>query len=387
MKHMKRIQLIALAALLLIYGGVSCRSGEKGSEENEGTSPVYDLVLSEQQFLNAGMELGSIREEELKTVITVAGSIDVPPENRAVLSAYHAGFIKAIPLLVGDRVTAGQTVVTLENPEFVKLQQEYLEVAGQMDFLKSEYDRHKVLLEEQITSRKNFLLAESNYRSALATYNGLRKKLELLQISPSEAETGNISSSIPVRAPISGKISRVYASRGQFIAPSDPILEIINNDHIHLELSVYEKDILQIKPGQAINFTIPETSADSYTAEVYLVGSSLDPATRTVKVHGHLDESTPDNLAIGMFVEAGIVTGSSKLAVLPDEAIVKTDMVNYACLLQEENENGYVFKRVELQTGDSQGGFTVLRNSGDFPEGTKFLTKGAYRLLGESMGH
>ncbi len=383
---MKRLHLIVLASLMACIGS-SCGTGDTRAENNEGAVKDEGIVLSREQFAKGGMELGGIRREDLNTVVSVAGTIDVPPENRAILSAYHAGYIKAIPLLVGDIVRAGQVVATLENPEFVQLQQEYLEVAAQMDFLKEEYERHKILLEEQISSRKNFLQAESNYNSAMASYSGLRKKLELLQINPGEAEAGNISSSIPVRAPIGGKVSRVYASRGQFIAPSDPIMEIINKEHIHLELSVYEKDILNIQPGQAIRFTIPETSSNSYTAEVYLVGSSLDPATRTVKVHGHLDENTPPNLAIGMFVEAEIVTGTATFEVLPDEAIIRTDSGNFAWLLQQEGEGPYYFRRVEIKTGDSNRGFTEIGNSEEFPAEAKFLTKGAYSLLGESLGN
>lgn len=63
-------------------------------------------------------------------------------------------------------------VVTLEHPEFVKLQQQCLEISGQLTFLKAEYKRQQALLEAQVSSRKNFLKAESDYNTAMATYNG-----------------------------------------------------------------------------------------------------------------------------------------------------------------------------------------------------------------------
>ncbi len=61
--------------------------------------------------------------------------IDVPPENRAVINATMGGYIKTTPLLIGDNVRKGQALVTIENPEFVRLQQEYMEVNEQLTYL------------------------------------------------------------------------------------------------------------------------------------------------------------------------------------------------------------------------------------------------------------
>ncbi len=368
--------------LLLLLG--ACGSNEKQAPQENVPETDGRLLVQREQFNNRGMALGQMEDMELGNTVTASGRIDVPPENKAVVSAYHAGYIKAAPLLVGDQVRAGQVLLTLENPEFVRLQQEYLEIAGQMDFLRSEYERQQVMLEEKISSRKNFLQAESNYRSALATYNGLKKKLELLHLDPAEAEAGNLRATVPVLAPISGSISQVDVGIGMFVSPSDPIMEIVNTDHLHLELMVFEKDLLKIQKGQHINFRIPEATGDLYQGEVYLVGSSLDPETRSIKVHGHLEEDAPANLAVGMFVDAGILTGSKAFKVLPEEAIIKGDNGYFVFHLQEEDEGQLVFRPVAVEIGQSSGGYTAVLNAGDFPEGSRFLTRGGYSLLAGS---
>src|SRR5690606_35259238 len=186
------------------------------------------------------------------------------------------------PLLIGNIVKKGEVLVSLENPEFIQMQQEYLEAVEQLAYLKSEYDRQKTLLAERITSQKNFLKAESDYKRNLAIYNGLRKKLRMLNISPENAEKGILTPEATIYAPISGYVTAVNVSIGQYVSPSEIIMEIVNTDHIHVELSVFEKDILNIKKNQEIRFRIPEVSKEYYEAEVYLVGTSIDPKNRTV---------------------------------------------------------------------------------------------------------
>jgi cobalt-zinc-cadmium efflux system membrane fusion protein len=379
MKIFMFIYLISLSLLLCS----SCRSGEANKDPDANSTERGTITISPEQFKIGGMALGSIEEMELPEVVTSIGIIDVPPANRALVSAYQAGYIKNTPLLVGDQVQAGQVVVTLEHPEFVKLQQQYLEISGQLTFLKAEYERQQALLEAQVTSRKNFLKAESDYNTAMATFNGLAKTLQILNINPQLVEKGQVSSVVPVLAPIGGRITRMNVSKGKYVSPSDPILEIINRDHIHLELAVFEKDIMKVREGQRIRFAIPEASNTWFDASVYLVGTALEESGRTVKVHGHLEGEPPPGLAIGMYVEAEIITASAMASVLPEEAIIHREDGDYVCLLRGQEKEQYLFELVKIQKGTNSGGFTTIANPEVFPEEARFLTRGAYSLFGE----
>jgi hypothetical protein len=62
---------------------------------------------------------------------------------------------------------------------------------------------------------------------------------------------------------------------GMHVAPSDTMLEIIETGHLHLELNVFEKDILKVKVEQDINFTVPEATNEIFHAKVHLVGNQL----------------------------------------------------------------------------------------------------------------
>lgn len=387
---MSRILYILFTTFLLV-NLTACRN-----QDNNNNPPVLEnnkeqnkalITVSKTQFEGEKMAFGNLVEKDFPIVIEVRGMIDVPPQNRAVISAFSGGYIKNTPLIIGDRVRKGDPLLSLENPEFIQLQQEYLETVEQLVYLKSEYERQGSLVEEKITSQKNFLRAESEYKQNLAMYNGLRKKLQMLNISPENVEKGALASQATIFAPIDGNITKVNVSTGMYAAPSDEIMEIINTDHIHLELSVFEKDIMQIKKGQDIQFKIPEASDMVYNANVYLVGTSIDLESRTVKVHGHLkiDETHP--FAVGMFVEAGIITENKKLKALPDDSIITIEKNHFVLVLVSEDDNGYQVEAKRVSVGDSYNGYTSITDLGNVMDNDKLIVTGGFNLIGESGGH
>ncbi|NJB71706.1 cobalt-zinc-cadmium efflux system membrane fusion protein [Saonia flava] len=381
MKHF--IYKIAIIALVANFS--SCNSSEKKGAETvkDNAQTASNLInISLEQFDKSSMELRSLEEKSFPVIVKTNGMIDVPPENKVVINATMGGYIKNTPFLIGDSVKKGQALVTIENPEFVTMQQNYIELNESLVYLKSEYDRQKILFDENISSQKKYLQSESEYKTALARHNGLRKKLSMLNISIANVENGIITTTAPIYAPISGSITKVNITKGMFVSPATSILEIIDNDHIHLELSVFEKDIMKIKKEQQILFVIPEASDETYEAEVYLIGTSIDES-RTIKVHGHLKDESNQNILTGMFVDASIITDSSLEQALPTEAIVTINDISYVLLMDSKNETGYTFKQVEIKTGNTYGGYTAVKNVGEFGATSTFLTKGVFDLIGE----
>lgn len=367
---------IATFVLLTLIGCGNKNNAESASEAEKGSG----IIVTEDQFDTNDLMLGSLEQRTFPKMVETSGMIDVPPENRASVTAFMGGFVKKTPLLVGDRVKKGQLLVVLENQEFVQMQQDYLEVFNQLDFLRTEFERNKTLFEEKIASQKNYLQAKSNYETAKARYQGLREQLQMLNISPSKVEQGTIVSEAAIYAPIEGSITKMNVSMGSYVSPATEILEIIDNDHVHLELTVFEKDILKIKKGQKIHFKIPEASDETFNASVYLVGTSIDDAKRTIKVHGHL-EKEEGNFLPGMFVNALIMTDTTKTWALPAEAVIESEGTAYVLKLIGKTGSNYSFERVAVTQGNTFDGFTEVRATG-LNETDQFLTKGVFDLIG-----
>lgn len=383
------MQYIKSILLLLAFILASCNNSEKEVESTDSTSEEIaegNIHLSKAQFENAKMEIGQLTEKPFAQTVQTNGVIDVPPQSRAVVSAFAGGYIKNTPLLVGSKVSKGQRLVTIENPEFITMQQNYMETVAQLSYLNSEYERQKTMFEEKITSQKSYLRAESEYKTALARSNSLKKNLQMLNINPASVAAGNIVSQVNIYSPIDGNVTQVFVNTGTYVSPADKIMEIMNTDHIHLELKVFEKDLLQLKKDQEILFSVPEASKETFKGDVHLVGTSIDPNSRIAMIHGHIDEKDSQNFTAGMFVEAQIVTGTSNHLALPENAIVELDGVNYVLLIENENNNEYQLHSARVKVGATYQGYTIIENASEFEKESRFLTKGGFALLQEEGG-
>ncbi|MFV8343241.1 efflux RND transporter periplasmic adaptor subunit [Flavobacterium sp. XS2P39] len=364
-------------SLVLISLLFSC----KDSKKEEATTKDDGLIsITASQFQSSAMKIATPTEQDFDVTILTSGKIDVPPQNRATVTTFMGGYVKSTILLVGNRVTKGQALLTLENTAFLDIQKDYLEIAEQLKYLKSEYERQKTLYDEKITSQKNYLKAESEYRRAKAMYQNLKEKLILLKITPTNVEKGKLTSVITVYSPISGDIVIMNANVGMYVAPSDVILEIVDTDHLHLELAVFEKDILNVKIGQKINFKVPEASKEIFKAEVHLVGKSIEGTDRTINVHGHLDDSIRQQLLTGMFVEAGIVVKSKKGLAIPSEALITENNKKFV-LLAVHDLNGYSFRKTSVDLGEKSENFVEIIPNNTVNSSSKILIKGVFDLV------
>ncbi len=219
------------------------------------------------------------------------------------------------------------------------------------------------MLDEKIYFRKKaFFKAESEYKGGLARYNALRQKLRMLNIDPQQVEKGKVTSQINIYAPISGTVDRVNVSKGMFVEPTYNIMEIVNTDHLHLKLNVFEKDLMSIFEGQKLTFSLPQAPLEIYEANIYLVGKTINE-DRMAGVHAHLADDLKEKFAVGMFVEAQIITSSKKLPALPEGAIVEAGNLHYVLVLQESAGNEMSFTRKEVTPGHTYNGFTAIENA------------------------
>lgn len=382
MKIIKYILLIIISLFLLN----SC--GKKGNKEQEITivaeeTQKDEIKLTKAQFESEKMHLGSLTKQNFPQVINTTGIIDIPPHSKETITSFYGGSVKKSNLLIGDKIRKGQAVVVIENPRFVDMQQEYLEIKEQLTYLQSEYQRQKTLFDENITSKKKYLKATSDYKRQKAKFNGMAKKLQMLNINIANVEQGNMVSTITLYASINGIVSKINIHKGMYIMPEDLIMEIINTDYIQVELSIFEKDAMNIKKGQKIRFKIPEASDIYYDAIVHLVGRAIDEKTRTIKVYGRLEQKTTNNFNIGMFVDAEIVITKIEGLALPDTAIIeRKEHLVILKLTNKMNEN-YIFEPIEIQAGLTYNGFSEIV-SNNIKETDEILIIGAYSLVGKN---
>ena len=384
------IALKSLITALILLVMVSCGSKneemQKGNHENEEESNIIELTQA--QYDQAGILISKIEKRTIDSGLKVNGVIDVPPQNNISINMPYGGFVKYIDMLPGTKVKKGQLLVIISNPDFIQFQQEYLESQINREYLKADYERQEELYKENVTSSKKYQQAKSIYLSNEARIKTMEERLNLIGFNPAKVRKGEISASVNIYSPVSGSIRDVFTNVGKYINPKDVIMDITNSDDLHVELTVYENDIPQVKSGQRIRFTLANSPDNLREAEVFLVGSDVRE-DRSVTVHGHLKEKYEDLLS-GMYVSAEIGINSDSVWAAPDESIVRFNGKHYVFAYknkrQEDDQIVHDFEMLEVMKGDSEGGFWEIALVDPFMEISKLsiITKGAFTVLSKA---
>jgi len=235
-------------------------------------------------------------------------------------------------------------------------------------------------------SRKQFLTVEADYKTALSTFDGLKSKLSLIGVNFDALGQGNIDQRFSLRSPITGSVKKMNTVVGRFAAPSEELFEIVDTDHLHLELNVYEKDVLKVKKGQRVWFKVPSQATTIYEGEVLLVGQDLSEDKRAIDVHVHIHGNTSD-FTVGMYANASIVIEDNPSFTLPVTAIVTEGTNKYLFKKETPSGEGVMFTKVQVYTGIESEGLIELSSIDQLTEEDDIVIDGAFYLLNAFSGN
>lgn len=426
---------IVCIAVTVFYGCGSNESEPKGqpegkeapkSEEGHEEGPVTVAALSAAQIKAVGIVFGGIEEKELTATIKANGLLSVPNNNKANATALYGGVVKTLNVQLGDHVRKGQVIATITNPQFVQLQEEYVSLASKITLAEQEMARQQELNEGNAGARKNLQAATADFNSLRARKASLQQQIQLMGINPNSVNLSNMRTSLAVTSPINGTVSNVFAKIGSYVDVSSPVIEIVDNSLLHLDLQVFEKDLPLVKVGQLINFQLTNNPDKTYTAKVFTIGSSFENDSKTIAVHSTVVGSKV-GLIDGMNITGMIGVNNVRTPAVPNDAIVEADGKYYIFVetdkKPEEHEEGHDdhghahdegeakhahkneqeagqhgeeqakninFEKIEIQKGVSALGYTAITPVTEVPAGTKIVIKGAFFInakMSNTGGH
>lgn len=345
-------------------------------EKEHHDGATNEVELTDEQIQLADLQIETLQKSIIKDELSVVGEIQVPPQSKATVYSPIEAFVEKATLLPGDKVKKGQAIATLKHPKFIEIQQQYLEALIKLKNEEANYQRKKTLFEQDIVSKKNFLLAESSYLTTKSYAESHASQLQLIGFSPKNIEHKGIQTYLTVFAPISGYITVNNMNRGKHLSTNELMYEIINNEHIHVELQVFAKDLNTVKVNAPILFSVRGIDKE-YEGTVSLIGTKIKADSKTADIHGHFED--PEQIIKpGMFVEARILSGGTEGYAIPESAIIEKEETYYVFTPKTKNR----FKQLKIEKGVSQKGRVQLKSI----EGNNFniplVTKGAYYLKG-----
>ena len=252
---------------------------------------------------------------------------------------------------------------------------------------------------------RDFQQAKAEYNKAIAKYEGLKSRLQLVNLSPEKVKKGNISNTINIISPINGYVNEVNIKIGTYVDAKDIIFEITDNSAIHADFMVYEKDVHLIKEGQKVHFTVSNRQQE-LTATVFAIGKKFDANTRAVHIHTKIHENVSD-LIPGMYISGHLHTDKTNTHTLPNDAIVNEGTKSFIFIkdnnalenhkhnevhegehehvdIDDDSDNGKMaFRMVEVITGLKDDGYTEIILIDSLPKNTLVVLNAAYYLLAD----
>jgi RND family efflux transporter MFP subunit len=375
------------------------KAGGKAEANSEEEMPTI-ATLTEEQIKMVGIQLGVIEHKELTATIKANGNLKVPNNNKANATSLYGGVIKMLNVQIGDYVKKGQVIATIANPQFIQLQEEYLSTASKISFAEQELARQKELNDGNAGAKKNLQSATAELNSLRTRRASLQQQIQLMGINPGSVSNNNLKSALVVTSPLNGTVSNVFAKIGSYVDVSSPVIEIVDNSSLHLDLQVFEKDLPKIKVGQIIHFTLTNNPTTVYDATVFSIGSSFENESKTIAVHCRVN-GNKNSLIDGMNITGIVSLDNITTPAVPNDAIVNADGKYYVFIQtnkkveehkeegEEENKGGEEnerkegkanmnFEKVEVLKGVSDMGYTAITFVNQIPANTKIVVKGAF---------
>ncbi|MCF6280133.1 MAG: efflux RND transporter periplasmic adaptor subunit [Flavobacteriaceae bacterium] len=406
MKNIK-ISITFLFMVLLISSCGNTAKGEKDkhNENSENNHDDHDdheentVSLTEQQMEAISLKLVTIENKKMNISVKASGELEVSPQDKADVNSIIGGIVKNIYVIEGDAVRKGKILARIEHPDIVQMQQDYLNNLNSLQFLEKEYNRRKILYEEKVGSGKEFQRITAEYRNSKTNLAAQKMKLSMLGLNISSIESGNLSSSIHIVSPLNGKVGKVEINIGAYAEPLTKLIEIINNDELHADVMVFEKDISKIKVGQTLNFTTSSLKGREFSGEIHAISPVFEVNPKAIHVHAEIKNKNKI-LIPGMYIQGQIITNSVLTDVLPEKSIVTKDEKSYIFIKIKNEEHAHdengnhkdegnhndskmIFKMIEIITGISNNGFTVIKLLKELPKNALIVENGAYFLLAE----
>ena len=390
--------IIGIAVIVGIFVGINYMSRNK---DVEATSEIRNVTTQK-------LETGSITCE-----VEYAG--ELKPVSEVAVFPKAGGKVIGVDVNVGDEVTEGQVLYTLDNSEIlanVHAQQAALDGANvdldrvktsidqqistakqSIDKLQIQYNNEKDNYDQQQTLYNAGAISKSDFDDAKDRYNNASIDLKAAQDNYERLKNNEGPESIKaaqnaiesrkagleaaqiqaddtcIKAPISGIVSVKDVEVGKMASAQSGSVTIIDNSKLTVEVTVPDKIVGRLKVGQSVPISVNALDGQKITGTIDTISPNIDSKDKSYIVRVNI-ENSDDNIKCGMFVKVSLeAENKDNILIVPNEAIKVENGVNY--LYTVENNK---IKKIGVEVGISNDKFTEI--IGDIKTDTDIITEG-----------
>lgn len=360
---------------------------ENEADEHAGHDDGEENVvhLSKEAVELARIMTAEVAYRSLSSSIEVPGTILPDPVKEAFAGSLVEGRIKKIFADIGDNVRAGDPLCVIESPEIGEAEANFIIAAAEIEFLKSEIHRHKILLEEGFGSKSEYLESKARLTSAEATLRAAEITLLAMGISPQDIENiaagKQAAGELTLRSPVDGIVIDREVRLGKRIVPEMDLFHIVDHSRVRIKIDIPEQYAASLENNLDVTVTHRSGKPCPHQGKLRNISFRVDPQTRTITAY--VDIANPGGcLSTGGFVIAVVQKSADdkNTIAVPEQSLLKDAHGDDIVYIMDES-GCYSLKEVEI--GEIYDGWVII-HTGLHP-GDVVVTEGAFAIRSESL--
>ena len=265
------------------------------------------------------VKVSGIAQNNNGEFVTASGKIEA--ENSANLSTRMMGFVTKLHVQVGQKVSTGQLILSINNTDLqakkAQVDASILQATAAYNNAKKDYDRFTNLFQQQSASQKELDDMTARYEMAKASLQGAKQMRNEVVAQFSYAN---------LTAPFSGVVTNTFVKEGDMANPGMPLVSIEGASMLQVTAMVSENDITAIRNGMLVDILV-KSNATTLKGKVIEVSTSAKNTGGQYLVKINL-EPTKAKVLSGMFVnvqfpiESKTLSESGERMLVPESALV-----------------------------------------------------------------
>ena len=372
--------------LLIFVGAIGLSSCKKGEDKPAQEAPLskiaanYNFVdLNEKQA--AGLNPQPVVKASFSAQFDAFGSIDFNENSAVQVFTPNQGKIIQLFADVGDFVSKGQPLYTVDSSDLAQAESALLSAKGVFDQSSATLNRAKDLYQMRSISLKEFEQNTADQNAAEGALKAAREGVRIFGKSTADIQKieteRKLDTVLVVSSPINGQVVTRNAQPGLLVQPGNSPAPFVVADVVNkwLIINATEEDSTNLRVGQELDVKVPALPQELFKGKIKVVGSIVDPNTRTVLVRA--DISDPKRILRSGMYATYIVKGDKlvKGIGVPENALVREGDGTTSVWVTEDGRH-WVSRSVTL--GLRSNGLVQVISG--LEEGEKVATTGAVFL-------
>ncbi len=367
----------------------------------DATSEVVQISPESQKEVGIVVEPAALRS--LQGSLSATGIVSEDPARVAHIRTLARGLIEKIFAGLGDRVSAGDPLVEYDNielglaiGEYQGAQAELRRSLTDLDVKTKILERSREMLKVGAAAQTTHDLHEAEVKDAEAKVAGARAAVskiagqirrfgwtdgDLVKLSSDQEASGHTVSHSILKAPFAGIVTSHHAVGSEVVEQGTELLAITDMSSLWVLADVYEKDLSQIRTGQAVLVRVGSYPGRTFAGKITYVADVIDPKTRTAKVRCLVGNES-GLLKLEMFATVEIPVGqTAPILTVPSSSIQQIDGRPVVFVRNSEAE----LQKREVQTGVESQEYTGIRSG--LKPGEPVVSRGSFIVKAAFLKH